>query len=152
MGSLFGSVGGGLQALEHYVSNIPPVTRAFVFVSVLLSLLDKVADMSGNPQFASVYYPLVRSLTDPADAWRLVTSSAFFGKFGIRLFYSLYYLVRTSTALETGLQTAPYANLLGLQSLVTAVISAACGFNFVAGPLLSALVYQYSLLRPEEEM
>lgn len=147
-------VGSGLEALQQYLARVPPVTRAFVLLAALLSVVDQAAQAGGYPQFSSQYYPLVLSLSDPADAFRLVTSSAFFGKFGVRLLYSLYYLVTTSSALENGLLSAgaSYAQLLGLQALVTAAVSAAAGYNFVSGPLLSSLVTLYSKMRPEEEM
>lgn len=150
------TVGAGIEAFQGYLSRIPPTTRVLVVISMLLSLVDKVAEISGFPHFASLFYPLVPSLSDPADAWRLVTSSLFFGKFGIRLLYSLYYLIMTSSSLENGIQSiiAPnaYNQLLSLQVLVAGALSVASGYNFIAGPVLSSLVALYSVLRPQEEM
>eukprot|EP00920_Eleutheroschizon_duboscqi_P043095 GHVT01102497.1.p1 GENE.GHVT01102497.1~~GHVT01102497.1.p1 ORF type:complete len:422 (-),score=66.46 GHVT01102497.1:135-1400(-) len=125
---------------------VPPVTRAYVFVAIGLTLLLH----SGVPpeQYALHFGRLFLSL----ELWRLMTGSCFFGPASLSSCLSLFLFFETSRGLEQSIGSSQYLRFLGSQ---IAALSACCLFlkiPFCSSAVCAAVNYRAARLGRKEEV
>ena len=121
--------------LRFYRENIPPVTRAILTGTVLVSTAPLLGLVSP--------YTIINSwpLTLRGQFWRPFTAFLYGGS-GMRLFFSLFFLYQQSSELENSMPSSDYAMFTGFTASVILVSSYFSHFFFCFPvPLFKALVY-----------
>ena len=140
------------NVVEEMIGKLPPVTRVFVFSSVLLMVLCSLDVIS--PFSLYLHWKLVLK---ERQYWRLVTNFLFNGEFGLTFFWSMYLLIFYCSSLEEMAfrgKSGDFFYLLFTGALMLLMLSFAFGItnNFFSGALLDIITYIWSRRNPNARM
>ncbi|CAD6587645.1 MAG: hypothetical protein TREMPRED_004816 [Tremellales sp. Tagirdzhanova-0007] len=133
--------------VEQWITDIPPVTRAWVAASVGTSVLVVIAPLQ-------LYFSW-KAAVGNMQLWRLVTTFLFFGPLSLDLAFHLFFIMRYSRLLEENSfsnRRADYVLLLALCASFLLVISPLLTMPFLSSSLAFSLVYIWSRRNPSVKM
>ena len=138
--------------IEEAVAKLPPVTRMFVFSSVLLTVLTSLDVVS--PFALYLHWKLV---LQQHQYWRLVTTFLFNGEFGLSFFWNMYLMMFYCSSLEEiGFRDRAADFFYLLFSTASLLLSLSWVFsitnNFFSGALLDVITYIWSRRNPNARM
>jgi Derlin-2/3 len=138
--------------IEEMVAKIPPVTRVFVFSSVILMILCSLEVLT--PFSLYLHWKLVLK---ERQYWRIVTNFLFNGEFGLSFFWNMYLLMFYCSSLEEVAfrnKSADFFYLLFSGALMLLSISFFLGItnNFFSGALMDVVTYIWSRRNPHARM
>lgn len=138
--------------LEELIGKLPPVTRVFVFSSVLLMVLCSLEVIT--PFSLYMHWRLVLK---ERQYWRLVTNFLFNGEFGLPFFWNMYLLMFYCSGLEElsfrG-KSADFVFMLFTSAMLLLSISFFFSItnNFFSGALMDVITYVWSRRNPHARM
>jgi Derlin-2/3 len=138
--------------IEEIIGKLPPVTRVFVFFSVLLMVLCSLEIIT--PFSLYMHWRLVLK---ERQYWRLITNFLFNGEFGLPFFWNMYLLIFYCSSLEELSFRGKSADFLfllltsaGLLLLIS--FSFSITNNFFSGALMDVITYVWSRRNPHARM
>ncbi|KNE68571.1 hypothetical protein AMAG_12741 [Allomyces macrogynus ATCC 38327] len=138
-----------MDRLEANYLEIPPMTRTWVTLSVVVSVLCQAGYLAPFHLYYDPHFILNRG-----EYWRILSSFFYFGHFGIDLIFHMFFLARYSRLLEEGpyrTRPADYFVLLAFGAvtlLILATVLPAHSLPFLGSPLSQVLVYIWSRRNP----
>ncbi|KAK1925644.1 Derlin [Papiliotrema laurentii] len=138
------------QPIEQWITDIPPVTRAWVIAAVGTSVLVEcqvVAPLQLYFSWKAAVYKL--------QPWRFITTFCYFGPLSLDLGFHLFFVMRYSRLLEENSfsnRRADYVWLLFLCSAFLLTISPLLTMPFLSSSLAFALTYIWSRRNPSVKM
>ncbi|KAJ3368331.1 hypothetical protein GGF31_006422 [Allomyces arbusculus] len=138
-----------MDRLEANYLEIPPMTRTWVTLSVVVSVLCQAGYLAPFHLYYDPHFILNRG-----EYWRIFSSFFYFGHFGIDLIFHMFFLARYSRLLEEGryrTRPADYFVLLAFGAvalLILATVLPAHSLPFLGSPLSQVLVYIWSRRNP----
>ena len=143
--------GGGADfPLETWFYELPPLTRYWTTLTVLVSVLVQCQILTPYQLFFSP-----RSVFLKSQYWRLLTTFLYFGPFNLDLIFHVFFLQRYSRLLEESSgrsSPARFAWLLLYATSSLVVLSPLVSLPFLGSPLSSSLVYIWSRRNPETRL
>ncbi|KAL7750321.1 hypothetical protein RI367_004093 [Sorochytrium milnesiophthora] len=138
-----------MDRLEASWREIPPITRTWVTLTVVMSLLTFFQLVAPLHLIFDWHYIARRR-----EWWRIFTSFLYFGPFGIDFVLHMFFMSRYCRQLEEGSfrsRPADFAFLLLLSACTLVAVAAlfpALQLRFLGGPLSFVLVYVWSRRNP----
>jgi len=132
--------------IEAWVTEIPPITRGWVFLSVLTTLA--VQCQLVTP--LQLYFSYKSAFTN-AQLWRTVTTFFYFGTLSLDFIFHLFFFMRYSRMLEESSfanRKADYFWLLLLSSIMLLALSPLVNLPFLSSPLAFVPIYLWSRRHP----
>lgn len=138
--------------IEELIGKLPPVTRVFVFSSVVLMVLCSLEVIT--PFSLYMHWRLVLR---ERQYWRLVTNFLFNGEFGIPFFWHMYLLMFYCSSLEElsfRRKSADFFYMLFSSAALLLLISFSFSItnNFFSGALMDVITYVWSRRNPNARM
>ncbi|KAH9846368.1 Der1-like protein [Lenzites betulinus] len=132
--------------IEAWVTQIPPVTRAWLALSVLTSLA--VQCQLVTP--LQLYFSFKAAFTN-AQPWRAFTTFFYFGGISLDFVFHMFFFMRYSRMLEESSfanRKADYSWMLFLSSLMLLLLSPLVNLPFLSSPLAFVPIYLWSRRHP----
>ncbi|TCD70137.1 hypothetical protein EIP91_004607 [Steccherinum ochraceum] len=132
--------------IEAWVTQIPPITRAWLALSVLTSVAIQIHFVTPYQLFFSwnaAFYNL--------QPWRAVTTFFYFGSLSLDFVFHMFFFMRYSRLLEESSfanRKADYFWLLFLSALMILAISPLVTLPFLSSPLAFVPIYLWSRRHP----
>ncbi|GFZ50597.1 hypothetical protein JCM24511_08355 [Saitozyma sp. JCM 24511] len=138
------------QPIEQWITDIPPVTRAWVAAAVGTSLLVECQVVAPLQLYFSW-----KAAVGNMQFWRFLTTFFYFGPLSLDLAFHLFFIMRYSRLLEENSfsnRKADYFWLLFLCASFLLLISPLLTLPFLSSSLAFALVYIWSRRNPSIKM
>ncbi|OXG26318.1 derlin-2/3 [Cryptococcus neoformans Bt120] len=138
------------QPVEQWITEIPPVTRAWVAGSIGMSLLVECQVVAPVQLYFSWKAAIVNM-----QVWRFITTFLYFGPVSLDLLFHIFFVMRYSRLLEENSfanRRADYAWLLFLCASFLLLVSSVATLPFLSSSLAFALVYIWSRRNPSVKM
>ncbi|KAA1469848.1 Der1-like protein [Dentipellis sp. KUC8613] len=132
--------------VEAWISQIPPVTRTWLILSVLTS----VAVQCQLVTPLQLYFSFRAAFTN-AQLWRVFTTFFYFGSISLDFVFHLFFFMRYSRMLEESSfanRKADYFWLLLLSSVMLLALSPLFNLPFLSSPLAYVPIYFWSRRHP----
>ncbi|KDQ20915.1 hypothetical protein BOTBODRAFT_124792 [Botryobasidium botryosum FD-172 SS1] len=132
--------------IEAWITEIPPVTRAWLGLSVILS----VAAQCHLVTPLQLYFSF-RSAFVNLQPWRAATTFLYFGQMSLDFVFHLFFFMRYSRMLEESSfanKQADYLWLLLQSSVLLLAISPLVSLPFLSSPLAFVPIYMWSRRHP----
>ncbi|ETW81728.1 hypothetical protein HETIRDRAFT_65032 [Heterobasidion irregulare TC 32-1] len=132
--------------IEAWVNQIPPVTRAWLVLSVLTSLA--VQSQLVTP--LQLYFSFKASFTN-MQLWRVFTNFFYFGTISLDFVFHMFFFMRYSRMLEESSfanRKADYFWLLLVSSVMLLTLSPLFNLPFLSSPLAYVPIYMWSRRHP----
>ncbi|KIK01858.1 hypothetical protein K443DRAFT_544597 [Laccaria amethystina LaAM-08-1] len=132
--------------IEAWITQIPPITRAWLALSVLISLAVQCQLITP----LQLYYS-PRSAFINVQPWRAVTTFFYFGSISLDFVFHLFFFMRYSRMLEESSfanKKADYFWLLLLSSIMLLALSPLFNLPFLSSSLAFVPIYLWSRRHP----
>ncbi|KAF9556754.1 Der1-like protein [Agrocybe pediades] len=134
--------------IEAWISQIPPITRGWLALSVLTSLAVQCQLVTPLQLYFSP-----RSAFMNAQPWRMATTFFYFGPISLDFVFHLFFFMRYSRLLEESSfanKKADYFWLLLLSSIMLLGLSPLFNLPFLSSPLAFVPIYLWSRRHPSQ--
>ncbi|KAI0315807.1 Der1-like protein [Amylostereum chailletii] len=132
--------------IEAWVTQIPPVTRAWLITCVLTSLAVQCQVVTP----LQLYFSFKAAFTN-VQLWRLFTTFFYFGPISVDFVFHMFFFMRYSRLLEESSfsnRKADYVWLLFLSAAMLLAISPLFNLPFLSSPLAYVPIYFWSRRHP----
>ncbi|KII86791.1 hypothetical protein PLICRDRAFT_55690 [Plicaturopsis crispa FD-325 SS-3] len=136
--------------IEAWVTQIPPITRAWLALSVLTSLAVQCHIVAPLQLYFSF-----KSAVINAQPWRALTTFFYFGSISLDFVFHLFFFMRYSRMLEESSfanRKADYFWLLFLSSIMLLFLSPLFNLPFLSSSLAFVPIYVWSRRHPSTPM
>ncbi|KAI0086474.1 Derlin [Irpex rosettiformis] len=132
--------------IEAWITQIPPVTRAWLALSVLTSVAVQCQVVTP----LQLYFSYKAAFTN-FQPWRVATNFFYFGALSLDFVFHMFFFMRYSRMLEESSfanKKADYVWLLILSSLMLLILSPLVNLPFLSSPLAFVPIYLWSRRHP----